>query len=283
MTTIRDLRIYLYQQLDETYQEEELVQVVNLVAEELTSLPKTELILQKDKELDSSIEERAAEIIERLKAEEPLQYVLGKTEFYGFPIRVNTGVLIPRRETEELVDWVYKALRTIHNQKQILDIGTGSGCIAIALKKLLTQTKVTAWDVSDQALKVARENAWLNQAEVFFEKKNVLRLETDKTFDVIVSNPPYVLESDKQWMRNNVLEFEPEKALFVPDRDALRFYKAIARFAKKHLNEGGFLFLEIHEKKASGVVDLLESYGFKEVEVRKDMQGKSRMVKGEMS
>ena len=280
MITIRDLRTYLFQQLGETYKEEELVQVVNLVAEELTGLPKTELILQKDKELDSSIEEKAEVIIERLKAEEPLQYVLGITEFYGFPIRVNTGVLIPRRETEELVDWVYKTLRTTHDQQHILDIGTGSGCIAIAIEKLLTQAKVTAWDVSEQALKVARENAKLNQAEVLFEKKDILRLKSDKTFDVIVSNPPYVLVSDKQWMRTNVLEFEPEEALFVPDRDALRFYQVIARFAKKQLNEGGFLFLEIHEKKASAVVDLLASHGFKEVEVRNDMQGKPRMVRG---
>lgn len=282
MTTIRDLRTYLYQQLGETYQEEELVQVVNLVAEELTGLPKPELILQKDKELDSSIEEKAEKIIERLKTEEPLQYVFGITEFYGFPIRVKTGVLIPRRETEELVDWVYKTLRTTHNQQHILDIGTGSGCIAITMKKLLPQAKVTAWDVSEEALKVASENAKLNQAEVLFEKSDILHLESDKTFDVIVSNPPYVLESDKQWMRTNVLEFEPEEALFVPDQDALQFYKAIARFAKKHLNEGGFLFLEIHEEKAPGVVDLLESHGFKEVEVRNDMQGKPRMAKGKM-
>lgn len=282
MTTISELKEYLYKQLGETYRGEELGQVVNLVAGELTGLSKTERILQKDKELDSSIEEEAAEIIGRLQAEEPLQYVLGITEFYGFPVRVRSGVLIPRRETEELVDWVHRTLKSKQNPEHILDIGTGSGCIAIALKKLLTQTKVNAWDVSDAALEVARENARLNMAEVIFEKKDILYSESDIKFDVIVSNPPYVLESDKQWMRRNVLDFEPEEALFVPDDDALRFYERIASFAVSHLRENGFLFLEIHEEKDGAIKKLLERHGFQDITVKNDMQGKPRLVRGKM-
>lgn len=283
MMTIGDLKKYLYKQLGETYQEEELGRIVSLVTEDLTGLHETERILRKEEKVDSAIEVKAEEIIERLRNHEPLQYVLGLTEFYGFPIRVRSGVLIPRRETEELMDWVYRTLKNLHHPTRILDIGTGSGCIAIALKKMLPQAKVLAWDISDAALEVAGENAILNQAEVFFENRDVLNTQSEERFDVIVSNPPYVPESDKQWMRKNVLQFEPEEALFVPDQEALRYYAAIARFAKDHLNEGGILFFEIHEKKSDQVRELLKSADFKNVLVRNDMQGKPRMVRGRMS
>jgi len=280
-STVKELKKYLKEELAGYFDKDELDQVVFLVTEHLTGMSRTEQVLRGEERPDKSVFDKSATIVERLKQHEPIQYVLGTTEFYGFPFYTMRGVLIPRRETEELADWVWKTLKNRSQPLSILDVGTGSGCIAVVLKKLLPFAQVMGWDYSEKILAVAEKNAELNSAHVTFEKRNILEVDIDQTFDVVVSNPPYVLESDKSKMASNVLDYEPEEALFVPDEEALRFYYAIAAFSLKHLNPGGYLFFEIHERKGKEIKEYLEKTGFKNVEVRKDMQGKPRMVRGE--
>lgn len=212
----------------------------------------------------------------RLAAGEPLQYVIGSTPFCGLTFKVDGRVLIPRPETAELVDWVAQdAAKT----GVLLDVGTGSGCIAISLAHRLPGWKVQGWDISDGALEVARENNRLNGTEVEFRKMDILNAEQDCRFDVIVSNPPYVLESEKAQMEDNVLKYEPHTALFVPDNDALLFYRAIAEFGKNSLVPGGALYFEINPLEASALKAMLEQRGYHNVELRSDIFGKLRMIK----
>ncbi len=281
--SIKELKNYLRSELSNTYPKEELEQVIFIITGHITGYNRAEQVLQASEKLDENTPGRVEKIISRLKKQEPVQYVLGSTEFYGFPFYVSKGVLIPRRETEELVRWVSEVLQREEEKTSLLDIGTGSGCIAISLKKLFPRLKVQAWDVSGEALSVAKNNAKLNNVTVEFENKDILEEATDKKFDVIVSNPPYVLESDKKQMNRNVLAYEPGEALFVPDDEALKFYHAIAVFASSNLKEKGTLFLEIHEEKGNEIEGLLKKYGFSEIDLKKDMQGKPRMVRGRMS
>ena len=215
--------------------------------------------------------------IERLKKQEPLQHVLGETVFYDLVFKTDHRALVPRPETEELVDWIIK------DQKgrpiRLVDIGTGTGCIPIVLAKHLPQAKVTAIDVSSEALKLAQENAQLNSANIDFLQLDILEEELPGVYDVIVSNPHYIPNSDKAQMATNVLDFEPGLALFVPDEDPLRFYKRIAALAGHQLTAGGCLFFEIHEAYGTELKWLLIENGFKSVELRQDLQGKDRMIK----
>lgn len=228
-------------------------------------------------------DEKFQKAILRLKIHEPIQYIIGETEFYGLPFKVNKHTLIPRPETEELVEWIYSEFSnqqsTINNQ-QFLDIGTGSGCIAISLAKYLPNSKVSALDISEEALKIARENAETNKVEVDFFQKDILAAETlPKKYDVIISNPPYVRELEKKQMQQNVLKHEPESALYVGNEDPLLFYRTISHLAKKHLNPEGKLFFEINEYLADELTALLEDEGFKNIQVKKDIFGKDRMIK----
>jgi release factor glutamine methyltransferase len=211
---------------------------------------------------------------------EPIQYILGETEFYGLKLNVNPAVLIPRPETEELVDWILK-INSIRNAK-ILDIGTGSGCIALALKNHLKEGEISGVDISENALKVARENALQNHLNVNFFQSDILKWkesEWDK-FDIVVSNPPYVRMSEKAKMNDNVLHYEPDSALFVSDQDPLVFYRAIAAFASQYLNKNGFLFFEINEYLGEEMKVLMEGFGFESIEIRKDINSKNRMAFG---
>jgi release factor glutamine methyltransferase len=219
-------------------------------------------------------------ITEELIHGKPVQYVIGETEFYGCRIKVNENVLIPRPETEELVDWIIKLVP--NKELTILDICTGSGCIPIALKKNLPKAEVAACDISHEALEMAMKNAVLNKTDVRFFYTNILNptVSSWSTFDLIISNPPYVRNSEKQLMHKNVLEFEPHLALFVEDDEALIFYRKITELAKSKLKQGGFLFFEINEAYGKEIAELLEENGFKDVEIRKDMFGKDRMAKG---
>ncbi|MDR1742272.1 MAG: peptide chain release factor N(5)-glutamine methyltransferase [Dysgonamonadaceae bacterium] len=228
---------------------------------------------------DSTIRE-IADIIERLKNYEPLQYILGETEFYGLPFQVTRSVLIPRPETEELVEWILSENRKTN--PSILDIGTGSGCIAVTLAKQIPGAKVTAWDLSKDALATASENARRNNVEVEFAERNVL-LPADKTptFDIIVSNPPYVAESEKAGMDRVVLDYEPHTALFVPDNDALIFYRSIADMAFRQLNPEGRLYFEINRAKGKEIVALLKDKGFENVVLKKDISRNDRMIRAE--
>ena len=221
--------------------------------------------------------------MEELKKEVPIQYLLGKTHFYGLDFEVNENVLIPRPETEELVEWIINENKAIDKKKKvkILDIGTGSGCIAISLAKNLPNAEVYAIDVSKKALETAKRNAISNNVEIIFMLKNVLELEILKSnYDIIVSNPPYVRNLEKEEIKKNVLDYEPHLALFVEDNDALIFYRKIASLAQKNLLENGQLYFEINQYLGKEMTDLLEEMNFKNIELRKDIYDNDRMIKG---
>ena len=228
------------------------------------------------KEKLSADTEKLDRALERLAKGEPLQYVIGSTPFCGLTFRVDGRVLIPRPETAELVDWVAEDAAP---GGSLLDVGTGSGCIAISLAHRLPGWKVQGWDISEGALEVARDNNTLNGTEVEFRKVDILKAEQDCRFDVIVSNPPYVMESEKGQMEDTVLDYEPHLALFVSDNDPLLFYRAIAEFGKKALVTGGKLFFEINPLEASALKEMLEEAGYHNIELRKDIFGKQRMIK----
>ncbi|MFD1602797.1 peptide chain release factor N(5)-glutamine methyltransferase [Flavobacterium artemisiae] len=220
-------------------------------------------------------------LLKQLKKEVPIQYLLGKTHFYGLDFEVNDNVLIPRPETEELVEWIINENSSAPKSKKIkiLDIGTGSGCIAVSLAKNLPNATVYAIDVSKKALETAKKNAINNNVEVVFMLKNVLELEMLKSdYDIIVSNPPYIRNLEKQEIRKNVLDYEPHLALFVEDDDALIFYRQIASLARKNLSDNGRIYFEINQYLGKETVDLLEKMGFKEIELRKDIYDNDRMI-----
>lgn len=256
----------------------ELHDFVFLVGHKLTGLSDVEL-LTKDCNLNESQLNLLEQYLNELSENRPIQYVLGETQFCGFQLKVDERVLIPRPETEELVDWMASSLS---QESKVLDIGTGSGCIAIAVAKLLRNAQVVAYDVSEKALALAAENALMNNAKVMFRCVNILNspTTTDK-FDAIVSNPPYVLFSEQKTMAHNVLDYEPHRALFVPDENPLLFYRAIIDFAKNHLRQRGCLFFEINSAFAQQIKDLLLLEGFSGVCLRKDMFGNDRMIKAE--
>jgi release factor glutamine methyltransferase len=217
--------------------------------------------------------------LSQLKLQKPIQYILGTTEFFGIEMKVNEKVLVPRPETEELVEYVIKSNK--HHSPNILDIGTGSGCIAIALAKSIPASNVYAIDISNDAITLASENAQIADAKVVFFQLDVLdppKQLKGSPFDVIVSNPPYVRESEKPMMRPNVIDYEPGLALFVTDSNPLVFYKAIAQLAKNHLNDQGLVFCEINEALAKETVEVFANYGFRNVAVEKDINGKDRFV-----
>ena len=224
------------------------------------------------------------EILNRLLVHEPIQYILGETEFFGLKFNVSPGVLIPRAETEELVDWIIAEER--EHCHSLLDIGTGSGCIPISIDKNLQIERVEGWDISDDALKIAESNDTRNRSKVLFSRQDIFNptgiAELSK-WDVIVSNPPYVMLEESDLMEKNVVDFEPHVALFVPDNDPLIFYRTIAHFAAAHLHHHGSLYFEINEKMGEATSILLESFGFKDILTRKDLQGKDRMIRAKKS
>lgn len=274
-----------HKDLDAIYGKNEVQSFFSLLMEHYLDLKPIALVL--NPELTIFDENHAAfnDALNRLKQEEPIQYIIGETEFFGLSFKVNPHTLIPRPETEELVDWIIKQ-PTIHNQQRnILDIGTGTGCIAISIAKELSKTKVFALDVSVKALKIAKQNAELNDVNIHFLKVDILNkahwnLEfKDLEFDIMVSNPPYVRELEKLEMKGNVLKHEPELALFVEDNDPLIFYRTICEFAQQHLKSEGMLFFEINQYLGDEMLQLLKTYHFKNIELKKDMFGNNRMVK----
>lgn len=238
----------------------------------------TDQVLKKQETILPVDFERIKSIVLRLKNSEPIQYIFGETEFFGLKLKVNSSVLIPRPETEELVEWIVQS--KLSENCKILDIGTGSGCIAIAIKSRLKNAEVSGIDISPEALETARLNAIENGLEINFYPADIFNMKNfeGEKFDVIVSNPPYIRESEKVLMHSNVLNYEPEIALFVSDNDPLKYYRAIAIFAKRSLHENGKLFFEINENFKSEMVELLSDIGFKDIEIRKDINGKNRMV-----
>ena len=279
--TIKHYRDYFIQELTPLYEVGEAESFFYLILEAKHQLHRVDLALQPDLAFSESGLKIWSFILEQLKKEIPIQYILGVTHFYGLEFEVNSAVLIPRPETEELVDWIVQKSK-IKNQKstiKILDIGTGSGCIAITLAKNLSNAQVFALDVSEQALATAKTNAEKNQVQLSFIHQSILETEDlGQQFDVIVSNPPYVRELEKLEIKKNVLENEPHLALFVEDNDALIFYRKIAQLAQKNLNSEGQLYFEINQYLGQEMLDLLRKMGFKNCELRKDIYGNDRMI-----
>ena len=267
-------------ELEGLYPETEIRSFSQLMIEKVTGFSRTEIIVNKNTLFSDKQYHEIESFIEKLKNFVPIQYILGETEFYGLSFNVNESVLIPRPETEELVDWI----RTENDRSaslNILDIGTGSGCIAISLKHEFTNAVVDAFDISDEALITAQSNANRNQLKVNFSKVDILNAPDFETkWDIIVSNPPYVLENEKSVIQPNVLDNEPHLALFVPDNDPLLFYRCIAQFALKHLKTGGKLYFEINRQYGKATMDLLVESGFTDIELRKDISGNDRMIRG---
>ncbi len=266
--------------LEGTYGTQEAQALVFLLLENLFSLSRIEILA--DKKIAAPAPTSPLDsFIERLQKKEPIQYILGRTEFYGNPFVVNPSVLIPRPETEELVHLIH-AENKDNNPLSILDIGTGSGCIAVSLKKLFPQATVYALDISAEALITAKNNTALNNVSVIFLEENILSSETViPQTNIVVSNPPYVLHSEKKLMQTNVLDHEPHLALFAEDENPLIFYKAITEQAKKRLLPNGKLYFEINEQFGLETAELLREAGFTAIQVLKDLNGKDRIVRGE--
>ena len=280
---IKEYRSYFIQELTPIFDEGEAESFFYLVLEEKQQLKRIDLALHPGLTFSEDEIKGWNSILEQLKQEIPVQYLLGKTNFYGLDFEVNANVLIPRPETEELVEWIIKSNGVLQNSKslKILDIGTGSGCIAISLAKNIPNAEVFAIDVSEKALATAQKNAAINKVEVTFIHKNILETaDLEQQFDIIVSNPPYVRNLEKQEIKKNVLDNEPHLALFVEDNDALIFYRKIAELAQKNLSENGQLFFEINQYLGKEMIDLLEKMNFKNIELRKDIYGNDRMILG---
>jgi len=275
---LKDILPYYKRKLIKIYDERETESIFFLTCFYLYNLSKIQ-VLNTEKRLTESELLMHRDIVERLQKNEPLQYVLGQTEFYGLKINVTSATLIPRPETEELVDYILKDIGS-KNNLTILDIGTGSGCIAIALKKNIPSSKVLALDISNEALEVAKQNATLNNVEINFWIENILEsnLKTISDLDVVVSNPPYIPNSDKTSMHKNVLEHEPHSALFVDDTNPLIFYQRIIELGLLKLESGGKIYFEIHPPFSDQIAHLLKKSMFNEVSVLKDLSGMNRFV-----
>ena len=279
--TIKHYRDQFIQELTPLYDAGEVESFFYLILEAKHQLKRVDLALQPDLVFSESELKTWSSILEQLKREIPVQYLLGSTHFYGLELEVNPNVLIPRPETEELVDWIIQSSKfKVQSSKfKILDIGTGSGCIAISLAKNLPNAEVFALDVSDKALATSQKNAELNQVTIQFIHQSILETEDlGQQFDLIVSNPPYVRHLEKQEIKKNVLDNEPHLALFVEDNDALIFYRKIAQLAQKNLNPQGQLYFEINQYLGQETSDLLQEMGFKDITLRKDIYGNDRMI-----
>lgn len=285
-TKIADVIRFFREELKDSYEPGEVETFISYCFEAYLNFSKTDLLVKSTGSMSESELLKFNFAVKQLKQQRPIQYILGKADFYRLQFIVNEQVLIPRPETEELVDLIireYKQMQT----PTILDIGTGSGCIAITLKKNLQAATVTAIDVSEEALKVASQNATLNQAEVSFFQQDILKVNTmpaaaPQQFDCIVSNPPYICFSERNEMEKNVLEHEPHLALFVPDEDPLLFYKAIADFALIHLKPRGKLYFEINAAYGLETRQMLEIKGFKNVILISDLNNKNRILQGSL-
>ena len=276
---IKAYRNFFIESLNSLYDAIEAESFFYLILEDKKQLKRIDLALQPDLEFSEAEISEWNTILEKLKQQIPLQYILGKAHFYGLEFLVNENVLIPRPETEELVDWIINGNEFKSNLK-ILDIGTGSGCIAISLAKNIPTSDVYAIDISEKALETAKINADANGVKVTFIQKNILETaDLNEHFDIIVSNPPYVRNLEKEEIKQNVLGNEPHLALFVADNDALIFYRKIADLAQKSLSENGILYFEINQYLGKEMLELLQNKGFVKAELRKDIYGNDRMTK----
>ena len=296
---LKEIQNTFHHTLDVIYGKEEVDSFFYLLTNSFYKVTRMMLALDPTITVDDSL--RILNALELLKQQKPIQYIIGETEFYGLPFKVNAHTLIPRPETEELVNWIVSEFRNHGSGFRILDIGTGSGCIAVSLAKLLPKVQVFALDVSAEALKVAKHNAELNAVEIDFIEADILKMGEGKQgletgipmkvanwnsefenlqFDVIVSNPPYIREFEKPLMKPNVLNNEPHLALFVNDENPLLFYEAITAFAVNRLKKNGMLFFEINEFLGKDMIQLLVANHFSTIQLKQDIFKKDRMIKG---
>lgn len=277
MNTIRQLTQYALQELKDTYDACEIQSICNIIFLDVLQFTKIDIHIRKNENLNESFVGNFFEIVRLLKEGHPIQYIIGETEFSGLKFRLNSSTLIPRPETEELVQLVKK--RLIKGQK-VLDIGTGSGCIAIALASACPEARITGIDIAPEALSIAALNAKQNNVHVEFQQRDILHFEAEPwpVFDLIVSNPPYVKEDEKKDMHPRVLDYEPHRALFVPDNDPLLFYRRIAEFGLTHLAGSGYLYFEINEALGTETSQMLENYHYREIKILQDIYGKNRFI-----
>ena len=273
MEKVSNIIPYYIKQLKDIAKEREIISWAYISIDFLLGYNRSECIINSDKEIGIDIIDRFRQIIEDLKANIPIQYILGETEFYGLKFKVNEHTLIPIPETEELVLWILE-----HEFNSALDIGTGSGCIPIAIKKN-KNVEISAIDVSEPALLVAKENAKTNEVKINFLKQDILKTDNLERVDVIISNPPYILEKEKDLILSNVLDNEPHLALFVTNENPLLFYKKIAELSYACLSKNGLLFFEINESFGIEIIELLKCIGFVDIELKKDINEKDRMLK----
>jgi len=268
--------------LENHYPETEVLSFFNLLAEDILGFSRVDIVLEADSMLSDTHLKKLNQALSELEHHKPLQYIIGETEFYGLPFNVNKHTLIPRPETEELVSWILDTIDTPKKQLSILDIGTGSGCIAISLAKKLPNAQVTGYDISEKALITASKNGILNNVTVAFKHVDILKTTSlSEKFDIIVSNPPYVRNLEKQEIQKNVLEHEPHTALFVEDDDPLLFYNKIAALAKQGLKPNGQLFFEINQYLGEETVALVKNLGFNNVILKQDIFKADRMIRAE--
>jgi len=299
--TIQELKLTFLNDLTKLYPKEEIQSFFNLLISYRLKLSRADILLSLNQIIKQGDLNFFLNSLTELQQEKPIQYIIGETEFYGLPFKVDKNVLIPRPETEELVDWILNELRveslefrvnsalnTQHSALNILDIGTGSGCIAISLAKNLPKSKVYALDISKKSLEVALQNAKLNKVEVTFIELDILKTFSLKNvtsnfkFDVIVSNPPYIRDLEKHEIKNNVLKYEPQLALFVKDNNPLLFYDKIADLAIEYLQKDGLLYFEINQYLGKETVQLLKQKRFTNIELKKDILGNYRMIKANL-
>lgn len=284
---IREFRDYFKITLKKLYPASEIDTFLFLLLEEYLNFKRIDIVLKSNFNISSEVLTLLKSSTKLLEQEIPIQYIIGKTEFYGFPFILNEHVLIPRPETEELVTFILdkvSKLESYHTIKKentikILDIGTGSGCIPIALKKSLPLAEISALEKSNKALRIAKKNTHLNKVDINLIQQDILKTtQLNNTYDIIVSNPPYVRESEKKEIKNNVLNNEPHMALFVEDNNPLIFFDKIAELAKNHLTKNGLLFFEINQYLGKETVDLLRLKGFNMIELKKDIFGHDRVI-----
>ncbi len=279
---IKDLRTAFETRLQRHYPLEEVHSFFQIAMDHFLGYSRMDIVLRLEEELAETSVQDFQQVLARLETHEPIQYIIGSTEFYGLPFTVTPDTLIPRPETEELVAWILEDQKESEeeNSLHILDIGTGSGCIAVSLAKHFVKAKVTGYDISQGALKTATQNAIANEVEVTFTQVDILQTEKlASSFDVIVSNPPYVRELEKQEIQSNVLDHEPHTALFVSNTDPLLFYRTIGQLAFDNLSGNGRLFFEINQYLGKETIQLLKEIGFTNVQLRKDIFGNDRMIK----
>lgn len=285
---LQEIKKIFHKELDDFYSREEVDSFFYMLIEHFLKLERFVLALQPNLVITKEEEQPMFEALSKLRLHHPIQHIIGKAIFMDMDFFVDENVLIPRPETEELVRWIAEEVRGTNDEVRykneegfkVLDIGTGSGCIAISLAKQLENAIIFALDISTAALEVAKKNAVLNAVKVDFFQEDIFKFESELKFDLIVSNPPYVRESEKSEMQQNVLNHEPKEALYVTDENPLLFYKAITQFAIQHLKPNGKLFFEINQYLGKETQQLLQDHNFSEIELRKDMFGNERMLKG---